>query len=114
KSDDIWDVAELADKPATDEENDMEESTPIDKPKQRRLRKHTREPDKLRPHRLTPNSFEIIRLLDGYRFLTTSMLLKLMRCSERRTYDHLQLLYHDGLIQRFAFLNFRFPGENIH
>jgi hypothetical protein len=92
--------------------NAMEEIA--NKPKQQRLRKHTREPDKLRPHKFTHNSFAILRLLNDYRFLTTSMLLKLMPCSERRTYEHLQLLYHDGLIQRFAFYNFRFPGENIH
>lgn len=84
------------------------------KPIQKRLRKHTREPDKVGPHRFTQNSYEIIRLLNDYRFLTTPMLLKLMNCSERRTYHHLQMLYHDGLIQRFAFYNFRFPGENIH
>lgn len=84
------------------------------KPIQIRLRKHAREPDKVGPHRFTQNSFEIIRLLNDYRFLTTSMLLKLMPCSERRTYHHLQHLYHDGFIQHFAFYNFRFPGENIH
>jgi hypothetical protein len=72
-------------------------------PKTKRLSKLKREPKAVASKQLTARSFDIIRALADYRFLPTSLLLRLVEGNEDVTHRHLQMLFHRGLINRFAF-----------
>ena len=68
-----------------------------------RLPKTRRAPELIRPFHLTKRDLKIIQTIDRFRFIPTSFLLALTPGYERKIYDRLQLLYHHGLINRFAF-----------
>lgn len=70
---------------------------------QKRLSKFTRQPKALADKKLTARSLDIIASIARYRFLPTSMLVRLVEGNEDVTHRHLQQLFHKGLINRFAF-----------
>lgn len=81
---------------------------------QQRLHKYKRDPDRLPPREITARSLEIIRTLERYRFLPTSLLVSLTGGNKRISERHLQALYHKGFINRFAFPRVGNPGEFIY
>jgi hypothetical protein len=77
-----------------------------------RLKKYSREsPEKLPPRRITPRSIEIVDIIRRYRLIPTSMIVRLVNGDIRTTESHLQNLYHQGFINRFAFPSSFFPTE---
>ena len=76
-----------------------------------RLKKFIRQPDKLPARRLTGRSFDIIAAITRYHLVPTSMLLRLVVGDPRQTAQHLQMLFHRGVINRFAFPRVGSPGE---
>jgi hypothetical protein len=78
---------------------------------QQRLHKYKRDPERLPPREITKRSLEIISLIERYRFLPTSLIVRLIEGHEKHTARHLQALYHKGLINRFAFPRVGNPGE---
>jgi hypothetical protein len=81
---------------------------------QARLPKSRRAPDLVAPLALTERSFEIVRSLAGYRFLSTSILVKLAGGNEDVTHRHLQSLYHRGIISRLTIPRLGNRGEFIY
>ncbi len=73
------------------------------KPAKPRLSKFTREPKAVADKKLTPRSLQVIAAIARYRFLPTSLLVRLIDGNEDVTHRHLQQLFHKGLINRFAF-----------
>jgi hypothetical protein len=82
---------------------------------QQRLHKYKRDSEHLRPYthasRITDRALAIISLIERYRFLPTSLIVRLIGGNPRITQRHLQALYHKGLINRFAFPRVGNPGE---
>jgi hypothetical protein len=72
-------------------------------PAPRRLSKFKREPKAVADKKLTARSLQIIAAIARYRFLPTSLLVRLVEGNEDVTHRHLQQLFHKGLINRFAF-----------
>ena len=70
---------------------------------QKRVSKFTRDPNAVADKKLTARSLQIIAAIARYRFLPTSMLVRLIDGNEDVTHRHLQQLFHKGLINRFAF-----------
>ncbi len=84
----------------------------MSKPKGLRLKKYTREKaENLPSRRITPRSIEIINIIHRYRFIPTSLIVRLIDGDMRTTERHLQSLYHQGLINRFAFPSTYYPTE---
>jgi hypothetical protein len=81
---------------------------------QQRLHKYKRDPERLPPREITKRSVEIIRIIERYKFLPTSLVCALAGGNERITKRHLQTLYHKGFINRFAFPRVGNPGEFIY
>jgi hypothetical protein len=81
---------------------------------QQRLRKYKRDPEHLPPREITPRSLEVISLIERYKFLPTSLVTALTDGNNRITARHLQALYHNGFINRFAFPRVGNPGEFIY
>jgi hypothetical protein len=84
---------------------------------QKRLRKYRRDPraaEILANRQITERSLEIIANLSYYRFLSTSLLLALIKGDRRNIYGHLQMLYQRGLVNRFAFPRVGNPGEFVY
>ena len=81
---------------------------------QNRLHKYRRDPERLPAREITPRSIEIISLLEGYKFLPTSVASALAGGNKRITARHLQTLYHNGFVNRFAFPRVGNPGEFIY
>jgi len=80
--------------------------------KRQRLKKYTREnPENLPPRRITPRSIGIIDTINRYKFIPTSLIVRLIDGDMRTTERHLQNLYHQGLINRFAFPSTYYPTE---
>mgnify|MGYP001340830156 CR=1 FL=1 len=80
--------------------------------KGKRLKKYSREaPENLPPRRITPRSIEIIDIIHRYKFIPTSLIVRLIDGDMRTTERHLQNLYHQGLINRFAFPASYYPTE---
>jgi hypothetical protein len=80
--------------------------------KGKRLKKYSREQtDNLPPRRITARSIEIIDIVYRYRFVPTSLIVRLVEGDMRTTERHLQNLYHQGLINRFAFPSTFYPTE---
>ena len=80
--------------------------------KGQRLKKYTREkPENLPPRRITPRSIEIIDIIHRYKFIPTSLIVRLIDGDMRTTERHLQNLYHQGFINRFAFPSTYYPTE---
>jgi hypothetical protein len=73
---------------------------------QQRLRKFSRDPQaatRLSRRRLTHTSLATIQIIERYRVIQTSLLLKLVGGNPRNVYRHLQVLYHRGLVNRSCF-----------
>jgi hypothetical protein len=80
--------------------------------KGRRLKKYSRErAENLPTRRITNRSVEIIEIIYRYRFIPTSMIVRLIDGDMRTTERHLQNLYHQGLINRWAFPSTYYPTE---
>lgn len=83
--------------------------------KGKRLKKYTREQaENLPPRRITARSIEIIEIIERYRFIPTSLIVRLVEGDMRTTERHLQNLYHQGLVNRFAFPSTFYPTEFIY
>jgi hypothetical protein len=65
----------------------------------------------LPPRRITERSIEIIDIIYRYRFIPTSLVVRLISGDIRTTERHLQNLYHQGLVNRFAFPSTYYPTE---
>src|SRR5437773_10720382 len=72
-------------------------------PAPKRLSKFTREPKAVADKKLTARSLEVIAAIARYRFLPTSLLVRLIEGNEDVTHRHLQQLFHKGFVNRFAF-----------
>lgn len=81
----------------------MAENSEPKAPNKKRLPKFTRQPKAVADKNLTARSFEIIAAIARYRFLPTSLLVRLIEGNEDVTHRHLQLLFHKTLVNRFAF-----------
>jgi hypothetical protein len=80
--------------------------------KGRRLKKYSRElAENLPPRRITDRSIEIIEIIYRYRYIPTSLIIRLIDGDTRTTERHLQNLYHQGLINRWAFPSTFYPTE---
>lgn len=80
--------------------------------KGKRLKKYSREnPENLPNRHITERSIQIIETIERYKFLPTSLIVRLVEGYPRNIERHLQNLYHQGLINRFAFPGIGFPSE---
>jgi hypothetical protein len=80
--------------------------------KGQRLKKYSRErTENLPPRRITARSIEIVDVVRRYKFVPTSLIVRLVAGDMRTTERHLQNLYHQGLINRFAFPSTFYPTE---
>lgn len=80
--------------------------------KQSRIKKYSREhPDNLPNRQITDRSIQILDALNRYKFLPTSLIVRLATGNHRITKRHLQNLYHQGYVNRFAFPTSFHPGE---
>lgn len=73
---------------------------------QQRLRKFSRDPNytaRFARRQVTDRALNIIATIERYRLIPTPLLLRLVAGDPRNTADHLQHLYHKGLINRFCF-----------
>jgi hypothetical protein len=83
--------------------------------KNQRLKKYSREEaENLPPRRITSRSIEIIEIVERYRFVPTSSIVRLINGDMRTTERHLQNLYHEGFVNRFAFPSTFYPTEFIY
>jgi hypothetical protein len=83
---------------------------------QKRLPKYSRSEasfDAVANRQITPRSLDIIEKLASYHWLSTSLLLALTK-GNNVTNEHLKVLYHKKLINRFAFTTRLNPGEFIY
>ena len=81
---------------------------------QQRLKKYGRDPKSLAAvssRRITDTSLSVIATIHDYRIIPTSLLVRLVSGNEKNIQRHLQQLYHKGLINRFAFMRGKNPGE---
>jgi hypothetical protein len=84
----------------------------MEKVKGQRIKKYSREQlEKLPPRRITSRSIEIIEIIYRYRFIPTSLIVRLVSGDIRTTERHLQNLYHQGLVNRWAFPSTFYPTE---
>ena len=72
--------------------------------KQKRLRRFIRQPDRLEGRQLTKKGLEAIAIIERYRFIPSSLLVRLMPGGRRNTHRHLQTLFHKSYVNRFALL----------
>src|SRR6266404_8893060 len=81
---------------------------------QQRLKKFSRDSNSLATvasRRITETSLAIIATIHDYRIIPTSLLTRLVQGHEKNVQRHLQQLYHKGLVNRFAFMRAKNPGE---
>ena len=81
---------------------------------QQRLKKYGRDPKSrsaVASRRITETSVAIIATIHDYKIIPTSSLVRLVRGHEKNIQRHLQQLYHKGLVNRFAFMRGKNPGE---
>lgn len=81
---------------------------------QQRLKKYSRDfhsSAALASRRITETSLSIIATIHDYRIVPTSLLVRLVQGHEKNIQRHLQQLYHKGLVNRFAFMRGKNPGE---
>ncbi len=82
---------------------------------QRRLRRFERQPERLGGRQGSRDKIlSALAIIERYRFIPSSSLVKLMPGHARTNYDNLQILYHRGLVNRFALPKYGGPGEHIH
>ncbi len=80
-----------------------------------RLPKFRRSPDAFRDRKITARSIDILQFVARYRLIPRSLLVRLVQGDMRTTDQHLQVLYHLGLLNRFAFPRLGAnPGEFIY
>jgi hypothetical protein len=80
--------------------------------KGQRIKKYSREQaENLPPRRITERSIEIIEIIYKYRYIPTSLIVRLIDGDIRTTERHLQNLYHQGLVNRWAFPSTFYPTE---
>lgn len=75
-------------------------------PPQQRLKKFSRDPNyasRFGQRQITERALRIIATIEHYRLIPTSLLVRLVGGDPRNIKDHLQHLYHRGLINRFCF-----------
>jgi hypothetical protein len=81
---------------------------------QQRLKKYSRNPSTLEAvasRQITETSIRLIATIHDYRIAPTSSLVRLVEGHEKNIYRQLQQLYHKGLVNRFAFMRGKNPGE---
>lgn len=81
---------------------------------QQRLKKYSRDPSTtaaFASRRITDTSLSILATVHDYKIVPTSSLVRLVHGHEKNVQRHLQQLYHKGLINRFAFMRGKNPGE---
>ncbi len=79
---------------------------------QNRIKKYSREkPENLPNRKITDRSLQIIDALNRYKFIPTSLMVRLIEGNRRITERHLQNLFHQGFVNRFAFPTSFHPGE---
>src|SRR5438128_5992825 len=83
-------------------------------PPQQRLKKFIRQPEQLADRQLTEKGLEALAIVERYRFIPSSLLVRLMPGGQRNNYRNLQTLFHKGLVQRFALPKYGGPGEFIY
>ncbi len=81
---------------------------------QARLRRFIRQPEKLQNRRLTDKGLQAIAIIERYRFLPTSLLVRLMPGDQKNNHRHLQTLFHKGLVNRFCLPKYGGPTEFIY
>jgi hypothetical protein len=91
----------------------MEPTLATTKPTQQRLPKFKRAPDKLPAREITDKGLFAISIIEQYRFIPTSLLVRLMPGDKKNNYRHLQTLFHKGFVNRFALPRIGNPGEFI-
>jgi hypothetical protein len=82
--------------------------------KQQRLKKFIRQPERLQPRQLTDKGLEGVAIIERYRFVPSSLLVRLMLGGQRNNYRNLQTLFHKNLVSRFALPKYGGPGEFIY
>jgi hypothetical protein len=81
---------------------------------QKRLKKYSRDATSLAAvasRQITDTSIAIIATIHDYRFIPTSSLVRLVQGHDQTIHRHLKQLYHKRLINRFAFMRNKNPGE---
>lgn len=81
---------------------------------QHRLKKYSRDiasRSAVSSRRITDTSLRVIATIHDYRIIPTSLLVRLIPGNPKNIQRHLQQLYHKSLINRFAFMRGRNPGE---
>src|ERR1051326_3439255 len=81
---------------------------------QQRLKKYTRDLSTLNAlasRQITRTSIALIATIHDYRIAPTSTLVRLVQGHEKNIYRQLQQLCHKGLVNRFAFMRGKNPGE---
>src|ERR1051326_2070221 len=81
---------------------------------QQRLKKYTRDLSTLNAlasRQITRTSIALIATIHDYKIAPTSTLVRLVQGHEKNIYRQLQQLYHKALINRFAFMRGKNPGE---
>lgn len=78
---------------------------------QQRTRRFIRQPERFSNRQITPRSFTIQHIIARFRFIAASMIIRLVAGDHRTTADHLQMLYHKGMVNRFQLIR---NGEFIY
>ena len=92
----------------------QEPPPPTTKPPQKRLRRFIRQPDRLQGRQLTTKGLQAVAIIERYRFLPTSLLVRLMPGDQKNNPRCVQTLFHQGLVNRFALPKYGGPGEFIY
>lgn len=81
---------------------------------QQRLRKFIRQPERFDRRQVTNKSLEIVAAIERYRFVPSSLLVRLVPGGIRNNHRHLQTLFHKSIINRFALPKYGGPSEFIY
>lgn len=81
---------------------------------QQRLRKFIRQPEKLGSRQITLKGLTAVAIIERYRFIPTSLLVRLMPGDEKNNHRQLQTIYHHGMVNRFCLPKYGGPGEFIY
>ena len=87
-------------------------TTPSPKPRRQRF---TRQPEALGGRQITPKTIQALAVIQRYRFLSTSLVVRLMPGEITNNYEHLRTLFDLGYVNRFALPTLRgLPGEFVY
>jgi hypothetical protein len=81
---------------------------------QQRLRRFLRQPEKLEGRQITDKGLAAVATIEQYRFVPTSLLVRLMPGDQKNNHRHLQTLFHRGMVNRFCLPKYGGPGEFIY